>query len=143
MFGLEHDDPFLDHHPSDFEYKVVGILNREGVAKLMRESSLFIDASTYQAFGRTGLEAMACRCATILPSEGGVSEYALDGVNTLLAAPDDAGDVLRQVRRYLTEPQLYQNIVQEALKTASRYSIDRACLSELQFLKSLRDLAAG
>ncbi|PYK15499.1 MAG: hypothetical protein DME55_13635 [Verrucomicrobia bacterium] len=113
MFGLEPNDPFLRRQPVDFEYKVLGILDRQGVAKLMQESSLFIDASTYQAFGRTGLEAMACRCATILPSEGGISEYAVDGVNTLLAA-------------------------KEGLKTAARYSIERACASELQFFESLR-----
>jgi GT2 family glycosyltransferase len=138
VFGLEQEDPFLDRQPADFEYKLLGILNREGVAKLMRESSLFIDASTYQAFGRTGLEAMACRCATILPSEGGISEYAVDGVNTLLAAPNDAEDVLRKVRRYLNDPQLYQSIVEEGLKTASRYSVEGACRSELQFFESLR-----
>lgn len=138
VFGSEQDDPFFDRQPSDFEYQKIGILNREGVAELMRDCSLFIDASTYQAFGRTGLEAMACRCATILPSEGGVSEYALDGVNTLLAVADDAGDVLRKVRRYLEEPQLYRSIVEEGLKTASRYSIEGACLSEFQFFDSLR-----
>jgi len=138
MFGLEQNDSFLDRQPSDFEYKVLGILQSQEVASLMRESSLFIDASTYQAFGCTGLEAMACRCATILPSEGGVSEYAVDGVNTLLAAPNDAGDVLRKVRRYLEEPQLYESIVEEGLKTAARYSIERACASQLRFFESLR-----
>jgi glycosyltransferase involved in cell wall biosynthesis len=138
MFGLEQNDPFLRRQPADFEYKVLGILDRQGVAKLMRESSLFIDASAYQAFGRTGLEAMACRCATILPSQGGISEYAVDGVNTLLAAPNDAGDMLRKVRRYISEPQLYQSIVEEGLKTAARYSIQKACASELEFFESLR-----
>jgi glycosyltransferase involved in cell wall biosynthesis len=138
MFGLEQNDPFFGRQRSDFEYKVLGILDRQGVAKLMRDSSLFIDASTYQAFGRTGLEAMACRCATILPSEGGISEYAVDGVNTLLAAPNDAGEVLRKVRRYISEPQLYQSIVEEGLKTAARYSIEKACASELRFFESLR-----
>jgi predicted O-methyltransferase YrrM/glycosyltransferase involved in cell wall biosynthesis len=138
MFGLEQNDPFLARQRSDFEYEVLGILDRQGVAKLMRESSLFIDASTYQAFGRTGLEAMACRCATILPSQGGISEYAVDGVNTLLAAPNDAGEVLRKVTGYINEPQLYQSIVGEGLKTAARYSIEKACVSELRFFESLR-----
>jgi glycosyltransferase involved in cell wall biosynthesis len=138
MFGLERNDPFLGRQPADFEYKVLGILSPQAVASLMRQSSLFIDASTYQAFGCTGLEAMACRCATILPSQGGISEYAVDGVNTLLAAPNDAGEVLRKVRRYISKPQLYQSIVEEGLKTAARYSIERACASRLRFFESLR-----
>jgi GT2 family glycosyltransferase len=138
MFGLEPDDPFLERQPTDFEYNVLGILPPQAVASLMRESSLFIDASTYQAFGCTGLEAMACRCATILPSQGGISEYAVDGVNTLLAAPNDAGEVLRKVTHYISEPQLYQSIVGEGLKTAARYSIEKACASQLRFFESVR-----
>ena len=55
MFGLKEDDAFLDRQLRDFEYEVLGILNREEVAQVLREASLFIDASTYQAFGRTGL----------------------------------------------------------------------------------------
>jgi len=138
VFGVKTFDAFFERQLGDFEYQVLGILDREGVARLLRQAYLFIDASTYQAFGRTGLEAMACRCATILPSEGGISEYAVDGVNTLLAAPSDAGDVLRKVRRYIKEPQLYQSIVEQGLKTASRYSIEKACTSELEFFESLR-----
>ena len=141
MFGLKEDDAFLDRQLRDFEYEVLGILNREGVAQVLREASLFIDASTYQAFGRTGLEAMACRCATILPKEGGVSEYAVDGVNTLLAHSGDAGDVMQQVRRYLEDQELYRRIVEEGLKTASRDNIPNACISELQFFESLRQQA--
>jgi len=138
MFGLQRDDAFFDRQPRDFEYEVLGILNREGVARILREASLFVDASTYQAFGRTGLEAMACRCATILPRDGGVSEYAVDEVNTLLADPGDAGGVMRQVSRYLGDHEFYRRIVEEGLKTASRYNIQNACVSELQFFESLR-----
>ena len=67
IFGVTRDDAFLARQPADFEYQVLGILDRQGVAQLLRHAFLFIDASTYQAFGRTGLEAMACGCATILP----------------------------------------------------------------------------
>jgi GT2 family glycosyltransferase len=138
IFGLAQDDIFLDRQPRDFEYTVAGILNREGVARLLRASSLFIDASTYQAFGRTGLEAMACRCATILPGEGGVSEYAVEGVNTLLLARPTVEKVVQTVRRYLEEPELYQRIVDQGLQTASHYSIAKACASELRFFESIR-----
>ena len=81
---------------------------------------------------------MACRCATILPRDGGVSEYAVDEVNTLLADPGDAGGVMRQVSRYLGDHEFYRRIVEEGLKTASRYNIQNACVSELQFFESLR-----
>jgi GT2 family glycosyltransferase/glycosyltransferase involved in cell wall biosynthesis len=138
VFGIEESDLFLDRQPKDFDFEVLGILNREGVAQLMRKASLFIDASTYQAFGRTGLEAMACGCATILPALGGITEYAVDRVNTLLAVPSDIPDVLAKVKEYIDDRQLYRQIVAEGVKTASRYSIGESCRSELEFFKSIR-----
>jgi O-antigen biosynthesis protein len=138
IFGLTKENAFLSEQPNDFEYEVLGILDRKGVAELLRESYLFIDASTYQAFGRTGLEAMACGCATILPTVGGPSEYAIDGVNTLLAAPGKADEVLNKASRYLQDRQLHCRIVETGLETASRYSVEAACASELQFFESIR-----
>ena len=138
MFGLLPDDPFLEKQPNDFPYQVLGILNREAVAEVLRRAFLFIDASTYQAFGRSGLEAMACGCATILPATGGSSEYAVDGINTLLATPGDFKDVLTKTRQYIDDPELHRHIVKRGLETACRYSVQGACASELKFFKALR-----
>jgi GT2 family glycosyltransferase/polysaccharide pyruvyl transferase WcaK-like protein/glycosyltransferase involved in cell wall biosynthesis len=138
IFGVKQDNPFLTERSADFEYEVLGILDREGVAQLLRGAFLFIDASTYQAFGRTGLEAMACGCATILPMEGGTTEYAIDGVNTLLAPPGDAAAVIANAKRYVEDREMHRRIVENALETASGYSIEGACLSELRFFESIR-----
>lgn len=48
-----------------------GQLRRDEVAAVLRASDLFLDVSDYQAFGRTGLEAMACGCVPLLPLFGG------------------------------------------------------------------------
>ncbi len=136
IFGLKEDHVFLDAQATDFDYHVLGILDRQGVAELLRESFLFIDASTYQAFGRTGLEAMACGCATILPREGGPTEYAIDGVNTFLASPTQPDSYLALIRNYLNDTALHQRVVQNGLKTAAHYSIERACRSELEFFET-------
>ena len=143
IFGLDENDRFLSRQPKNFDFKVLGILSREGVAQLLREASLFIDASTYQAFGRTALEAMACRCATILPPYGGITEFAIDGVNTMLAIPSDIPDILAKVKRYLGDRDLYGQIVAEGLKTAARYSVGASCRSELQFFESIRSERDG
>ena len=143
IFGLDENDPFLSRQPKDFDFKVLGILDRGGVAQLLREASLFIDASTYQAFGRTALEAMACRCATILPPHGGITEFAIDGVNTTFAIPSDIPDILAKVKRYLEDGNMYGQIVAQGLKTASRYSVGASCRSELQFFESIRSERDG
>ncbi len=138
LFGIEPGDPYLYRRFSVFQHTVLGVLTREAVASLLRSSSLFIDASAYQAFGRTGLEAMACRCATILPRGCGIDEYAVDGINTLLADPEDAGEFVENVQRYMQSRGLYESILERGLETASRYSIEKACRSELEFFTSVR-----
>ncbi len=58
-----------------------GMLRRTEVPNLLRNADLFLDLSDYQAFGRTGLEAMASGCVPVLPILGGADEFRVDGYN--------------------------------------------------------------
>lgn len=107
-----------------------GLLRREQVAELLRESDLFVDASVYQAFGRTGLEAMACGCAAVLPRAGGAAEYARDGVNALLVDTLDLEATHRAVASLAGDPERVAALKAEAVATARRYSPLGAALSE-------------
>ena len=136
-FGCETQDILdcIETHKSDltldFEFTNHGVLTRNAVADLMRSADIFIDLSDYQAFGRTGLEAMACGCAVVLPAKGGVYEYAVDGDNACVvdtAVPDAVEDA---VIRLVKDRALREKLTQQGLETASRYSIVRASLSEL------------
>ena len=69
------------------------VLTRDDVALLFARADLFIDASKWQAFGRTGLEAMAAGCVPLLPAGSGASEYAQHGFNSMLVDTDDAESV--------------------------------------------------
>ncbi|RZJ88023.1 MAG: glycosyltransferase, partial [Brevundimonas sp.] len=62
----------------------IGRLRRTEVPDLLRRADVFIDASDYQAFGRTGLEAMASGCVPVLPTFGGAHEYAVHERNAYL-----------------------------------------------------------
>ena len=137
-FGCETQDisECIETHKSDltldFEFENHGVLTRDAVADLMRSADIFIDLSDYQAFGRTGLEAMACGCAVVLPAQGGVYEYAVDGANACVV--DTGGARCRRGCR--NPPCQGSSFAREAqatraLETASRYSVVRASLSEL------------
>ncbi len=115
----------------DFEFENCGILTRCEVASLLRESDVFVDLSDYQAFGRTGLEAMACGCATVLPAEGGNNEYVVDGENALLVDTTSFEDMTSKIARLIEDRPLREKIGARSLDTAARYSIVRASLSEL------------
>ncbi|MGO8906101.1 MAG: glycosyltransferase family 4 protein [Solirubrobacteraceae bacterium] len=72
-----HEVEGLDH---------LGLLDRREVSELMRRCDVFIDASAYQAFGRSGLEAMACGAVPVLPALGGVHEFAQHERNAIILA---------------------------------------------------------
>jgi glycosyltransferase involved in cell wall biosynthesis len=82
---------------------------------------LLVDPSRFQAFGRPGLEAMACGTATVLPREGGIAEYAQDGVNTISFAGGDASSLARAILRARRDPALRAELAREGLVTASRF----------------------
>ncbi len=55
-------------------FRNLGRLSPTAVATVMRETDLFIDASTFQAMGLTAMEAMASGCMVVGPSNGGLPE---------------------------------------------------------------------
>ena len=119
----------------DFAFENRGILKRLEVAALLREADVFVDLSDYQAFGRTGLEAMACGCATVLPACGGVDEYAVAGVNALLVDTASFEETTAAVARLVGDRGLRERLAERALETAARYSVIRASLSELSVFR--------
>jgi len=116
-----------------------GRLTREGVAELLRASDLFVDLSDYQAFGRTGLEAMACGAAVVVPRDGGAEEYAVDGENALVVDTCDDAACLAAVERLVVDAELRARLAGSAVRTAARYSIELAARSELELFSRALD----
>ena len=143
LFGCEShvlESYVREHAPNlrlDFEFENRGILTRHDVADLLRESDVFVDLSDYQAFGRTGLEAMACGCATVLPARGGADEYVVDGENACLVDTTSLAAMTATVARLVADRTLREGIQRRSLDTAARYSIERASLSELSVFRWL------
>ena len=149
LFGSETQDirEHMESHPSDleldFDFVNHGVVTRDEVADLLRSSDVFIDLSDYQAFGRTGLEAMACGCAVVLPAHGGVYEYAVDGVNACVVDTMSVEAAQSTVARLVRDRDLRDRLQRRGVETASKYSIIRASLSELSAFRlawRLKDL---
>ena len=101
-FGCSDEDIVKHQLPCDFRYTNHGVLGRHQVAALFRSTDVVMDLSDYQAFGRTGLEAMACGCATILPVFGGTHEYATDGVDSLLVDTRSKDRIIARFDDYMS-----------------------------------------
>lgn len=103
-----------------------GQLTRQQVADLLRTADVFVDFSDYQAFGRTGLEAMACGCVSLLPILGGTDEYAVDGENSLLVDVSDEAACISRLKTIIESPITLERMRAQAITTAKRFSIERA-----------------
>ena len=112
-----------------------GILHRVGVAELLREADIFVDLSDYQAFGRTGLEAMACGCAVVLPCKGGVYEYAIDGLNCVTVDTSQYHSMTAKLVQLAADPSLRASLANQGTETAQNFDIRRASLSELSVFR--------
>ena len=72
---------------------------------------------------------MACGCATVLGRDGGVTEYARDGENTLLVDPADRDATVAAVVRLLDDRALRSRFVAAGLETAARFDCDTEALA--------------
>jgi glycosyltransferase involved in cell wall biosynthesis len=75
----------------------------------------------YQAFGMPGIEAMACGTPTVLPNIGGIHEYAVDEINTLLVTPGDERAAVAAILRLLDDRELREKLVRNGFDQPPRF----------------------
>ena len=110
-----------------------GVLRRQGVASVLRTSDLFLDLSDFQAFGRTGLEGMACGCVPVLPVFGGAGEYAVHYKNAFVVDTRDDEAIMKVVDAFVSGgADLRARMRKAAIETSLEYSIEKAAFSEYE-----------
>jgi glycosyltransferase involved in cell wall biosynthesis len=113
-----------------------GVLKRAQVPDLLRASDLFLDLSDYQAFGRTGLEGMACGCVPVVPVLGGTAEYAVHGRNAFVVDTRSDQEILKAVDTFVAmEGKSRMEMRQAALETSAEFTVIKAALSELRIVQ--------
>jgi glycosyltransferase involved in cell wall biosynthesis len=115
----------------------LGLLSRREVSELMRRSDVFIDASAYQAFGRTGLEAMACGAVPLLPLLGGVHEYAVHDDNAVILADGSPAAIADAVIALALDPARLDGMRIAGVARAQEFSVERAARSQLDLFSSV------
>ncbi len=96
---------------------------------------VFIDMSTYQAFGRTALEAMACGAAVIAPEGCGPDEYGRDGENIRLVDTKDFDAVFSATCELIEDKEFRERIAAAAIETAAEFSVASASDSEIELFE--------
>jgi glycosyltransferase involved in cell wall biosynthesis len=138
IFGCTDLDIENSNLAQDFDFTNHGVLKRGQVSALMRENGMFLDLSDFQAFGRTGLEAMACGCIPILPSVGGVYEYSEHGVDSYVMDMDDEGEIVKKVEGFFALSGFdKERMINFAIDKSQNFSIRKAALSELRIFNDI------
>lgn len=84
------------------------------VAELMSTSQIFVLPSRTEAMGRVLLEAMASRSAIVASRVDGIPHYVRDGVDGLLAEPENVSDLEGKLRQLLADPALCAALTENA-----------------------------
>lgn len=134
LFGCNPDDSNFLALERNFPHENIGVLTRPQVAALLQSSDLFLDMSDYQAFGRTGLEAMACGSLALVPAIGGADEYAVHSENAIVVDTFNSEACFSAVDAVVADRARFSAMRIAALVTANRYSTRRAALSLLEVL---------
>jgi GT2 family glycosyltransferase/glycosyltransferase involved in cell wall biosynthesis len=132
---------FGDYIPSrkiPFKYRYKGIITDQNqLAELYSAADIFLDGSNFQGFGRTALEAMACRTACVLTNVGGVNEYARDQENCLLVPPSKPEALAQATIRILEDNYLMRSLKQGGLETVKNYCHKREAKETLAFFQQI------
>jgi glycosyltransferase involved in cell wall biosynthesis len=120
-----------------FPFRGIGtVTSQERLARLLSRARVHVDASDFQGFGRTGLEAMACGAVSVLTDVGGVRDYARDGENALLVPPSNPDATARAILRLLSTDSLHQQLRDEGLATVRAFSMQREARETLALFES-------
>jgi len=105
---------------------------------IIRGCDTYCCTSWYEGLGLPGLEAFHCGVPVVSTRDFGVSDYGVDGVNLLLAEPNDPADLTRALRQILIDNALAAKLREAAFETvASRYNWDDSITTFLQALAEI------
>jgi len=143
FFGCEASDlANMGLRPSS-ALQSLGVLDRNQVASALRHSDLFLDLSDFQAFGRTGLEGMACGCVPVLPIFGGTGEYAEHTANSFVVDTRSDEEIVSVVDQFVNgRPQKRVEMRDAAIHTALNYSIAKSAYSEYELFRDFIEESA-
>jgi len=111
--------------------------NQSKIGSLLRTSDLYVCASLYESFSLPCLEAMASGCVVITTKNKGVEEYAVDGINCIMVAMNDPGDLAEKIIQVIEDGTLANNLILEGIKTASQYTWDNIIPQIIEYYQQI------
>ena len=122
----------------------LGRLPNSSLAELRRRAFVTIVGSRYENFPMVVLEAMAYGCPLAATRTGGIVEIIQDGVNGVLARPEDPDDLAAAILRLLTTPEFAEKLGRRAAEDAAqRYHPDAIARETAAFHQTVLNSWSG
>jgi glycosyltransferase involved in cell wall biosynthesis len=117
--------------------QLLKVLNtRSSLAYLYRQSDIFVDISWWQAFGRSGVEAMACGTVPIFPLIGASTEVCEGGKSCVYHDGDDTKGFYETLSSLVRNHTHRRLLSREGLRRSEDYSVESASASIISTLTS-------
>jgi phosphatidylinositol alpha 1,6-mannosyltransferase len=104
---------------------VLGLRHGQDLSEAYASADIFVFPSATETFGNSLLEAMGSGLPSLAASAGGVLEFAQQGRNALLVAPNSAVALTQGLRRLIQDPGLRAGLAEGALQTARERGWDQ------------------
>jgi glycosyltransferase involved in cell wall biosynthesis len=122
----------IDSGPRSHEVELRRDLSDAEVVRLYRSALALVLPSTYEGFGFTALEAMACGCPVLESDIPALREVS--GPGALLLSPTDEEAWTTAIRRIVADGGLRQELRRRGAQTVARYSWDKTARGVLDVL---------
>ena len=111
------------------------VKKRDAMADIFRAADIFLDLSLWQAFGRSGVEAMACGCIAIMPAIGASEEICQDGKYCLSHDGNDSVGYFQKVVSIMQNDTARYELIRNGIERAWSFTIEGAGASIANSLK--------
>ena len=113
-----------------------GIVSNDDVAQLMGTTDIFLDLSSYQAFGRGVVECMATMCVPVVPAEGGAVEFVEHGISGFIANVSNFEQTVDVVSHAIRLSQEERRVIaKRATLQVSKFTSEKAAMDLIEILQ--------
>ena len=104
------------------DIEIMGPVPHTELPEIYNSADIFCMPSSFETFGMTNVESMACGTPVITTDVGGISEYAVHEKNAIVLSENTASNISDAISLVLSSPDLRERLVSDGIETSKCFS---------------------